>query len=209
MKLIGGLLGMKKTAIILFPQFCNYEISVLLEILALNEKPVSFLGSSLAPVRCEEGMNVIPDILYENCIIDEYDSLVITGSYADGLHYNFADEKLHELIKQFESKNKLLAAISSGPMVLCKAGVTKGKSFIAGTEKEWFLNDTKMLLTQEKMAGLIDVHDMKKMIECKKELPKFVLDKNLLTAPGWYFREWAIAFATELGLEGFGESFGL
>lgn len=78
---------MKKTAVILFPHFCNYEISVLLEILALNEKPVDFIASRLEPLRCEEGMQAIADITFEACDVDAYDSLVLTGSYAEGLYH--------------------------------------------------------------------------------------------------------------------------
>lgn len=35
---------MKKTAVLLYDSFCNFEISPALEILALAEKPITILG---------------------------------------------------------------------------------------------------------------------------------------------------------------------
>lgn len=126
-----------------------------------------------------------------------------------GCTTNFKDEKLLALIGQFYQRNKLLAAISSGPMVLCKAGVTQGHRFLAGVSKEWFLQDENMRLTEQQMEGLIDVEDTQaRAADGQPEL--YVLrDKNLLTAYGWRFREWAVAFAEALGLEGYARSFGL
>jgi len=199
---------MKKTAVILFPEFCNYEISVLLEILALNEKPVVFLSSKVEPYRCEEGMKAVADFDMNSINIDEFDSLVITGSYANGLYYNFADEKLLNLIRIFNKENKLIAAISSGPMLLCKAGVTEGKKIVAGVEKEWFLNDPKMKLTEQQMETLIDVNDLEKMKKNGASLPNYLLNGNILTACGWKFREWAVAFGEYFGLSCYLDSFG-
>ncbi|MDD4832562.1 MAG: DJ-1/PfpI family protein [Clostridia bacterium] len=200
---------MKKTAVILFPEFCNYEISVLMEILALNEKPVAFLSSKIEPFRCEEGMKAIADFDINSINIDEFDSLVITGSYADGLYYNFGDETLLNLIRLFNKENKLIAAVSSGPMLLCKAGVTDGKKIIAGVEREWFLEDPKMKLTEQQMETLLDVNDLEEMKKNGATPPEYILDGNILTACGWKFREWAFAFGKYFGLECYPLSFGL
>lgn len=200
---------MKKTAIVLFPGICNYEIAVLLEILALNEKPVVFVASSLAPMRCEEKMQVVADIPFAECHIQAYDSLVISGSYAEGLYHNFADERLLDLIRQFHVAGHLIAAISSGPMVLCKAGITKGVPFQAGVSREWLLQDEQMRLFEEDMDGLVDVGAMQAQQAGGSPVPDFLLEQNILTAYGWKFREWAVAFAEYLKLEAYSGSFGL
>lgn len=185
---------------------CNYEVSVLLEILALNEKPVVFVAGSSDPMRCEEKMQVVADIPFAACDVAEYDSLVLSGSYAEGLYHNFADEALLTLIRQFHAAGHLIAAISSGPMVLCKAGITRGTSFQAGVSREWFLMDAQMRLTEAEMEGLADVDVLKAGGD---SVPDFLLEKNILTAFGWKFREWAVAFAQYLNLEPYSGSFGL
>ena len=197
-----------KTAIVLFPHFCNYEISVLMEVLALAEKPVTFIASSLASLRCEEGMQAVADEAFADCDVDACDSLVITGSYAEGLYHNFADAQLHALIRRFHAKKKLIAAISSGPMVLCKASIMGDTRFVAGVEREWFLSDPKMRLSAEQMRGLIDVKDMEAMAERGEAEIDYVLEDNILTAVGWKFREWALAFGRALGLDVWPCSFG-
>ena len=53
---------MKKTAVLLYESFCNFEFSVLLEILAINKKPVVFFAKEILPIISEEGLKVIPDI---------------------------------------------------------------------------------------------------------------------------------------------------
>ena len=38
---------MKKTAVLIYNQFCNFEISVALEILAMAEKPITIFAKEL------------------------------------------------------------------------------------------------------------------------------------------------------------------
>lgn len=200
---------MKKTVVLLFEGFCNYEISVLLEILVLNEEPVVFVANKINPVRCEEGMRVIPDCTFDDIVLEECDSLVLSGSFAEGLYHNFRDEKLIEVIRQFEKEGKLIAAISSGPMVLCKANIMKNRKFQAGVDKLWFLEDENLLLDEEQMKYLIDVPEMKKLKENGTIVDDYILDNKVLTAYGWKYREWAVAFAEDFGLNSFPTSFGL
>ena len=50
---------MKKVAVLIYDKFCNFEISVALEMLAMAEKPFVVLSKSLEPVRSEEGIKII------------------------------------------------------------------------------------------------------------------------------------------------------
>lgn len=45
----------KKTALLIYDSFCNFEISVALEVLALGEKEVTVFGITKAPIKSEEG----------------------------------------------------------------------------------------------------------------------------------------------------------
>ena len=51
---------MKKTAILLYDSFCNFEISVALEILALAEKPITVFGITKQAIRSEDGLSIFP-----------------------------------------------------------------------------------------------------------------------------------------------------
>ncbi|MFV0550685.1 MAG: DJ-1/PfpI family protein [Anaerorhabdus sp.] len=200
---------MKKTAVLVFEGFCNYEISALLEMLVLNEKPVTFVANRLSMIRCEEGMQVMPDCTLNDMVLEDYDSLVISGSFAEGLYYNFKDEKLMEVIEQFEKQGKLIAAISSAPMILCKANIMRDRKFQAGVDKSWFLEDMNMLLHEEQMKYLIDVPEMKKMRENGNSVDDFMMENKVLTAYGWKYREWAAAFIEYFELNPYRTSFGL
>ncbi|HHX69651.1 MAG: DJ-1/PfpI family protein [Miniphocaeibacter sp.] len=183
-------MGQKKTAVVLFPHFCNFEIAILLSKLEMVNKPVVFIGASKEIYPCEEGMQTVVDKTYDECDFNEFDSLVITGSYAEGQYILFKDEKLHSIIRKFNEDKKLIAAISSGPMTLCKAGIMKNRKFIAGVEKKWYLEDENIRLKEEDMKGLIGYKDVTKMT---KE-PDFMLDGNILTALGYRYVEWANEF---------------
>ena len=47
---------MKKTAILIYDSFCNFEISTVLEILALAEKPITVFGITREAIRRAVGI---------------------------------------------------------------------------------------------------------------------------------------------------------
>ena len=71
---------MKKTAILLYDSFCNFEISVALEILALAEKPITVFGITKQAIRSEDGLSIFPDDTIDNLDLDAFDSLILPGS---------------------------------------------------------------------------------------------------------------------------------
>ena len=71
---------MKKTAILLYDSFCNFEISVALEILALAEKPITVFGITKQAIRSEDGLSIFPDDTIDNLDLDAYDSLILPGA---------------------------------------------------------------------------------------------------------------------------------
>ena len=102
---------MKKTAILLYDSFCNFEISVALEILALAEKPITVFGITKQAIRSEDGLSIFPDI-----------------------RETIENERIVDFIKKFEKKT--IGAISIAPLLLVKAGLLNGKPFMAGINKE-------------------------------------------------------------------------
>ncbi len=71
---------MKKTAVLIYDSFCNFEISVALEILALAGKEIVVFAQTRDPVMSEEGLRVLPDQTIDEINMEEYDSLLLAGA---------------------------------------------------------------------------------------------------------------------------------
>lgn len=54
---------MKKTAVLIYNHFCNFEIAPVLEMLTLAGKPITIFAKNNAPVRSEEGLVAMPETL--------------------------------------------------------------------------------------------------------------------------------------------------
>ena len=85
---------------------------------------VSTTGSK--NLRTSHGVRYQADFLLEEINPADYDGVYIPGgtSGAESLRDN---EKVIEIIKDFDKANKLIAAICAGPIVLDKAGVLEKK----------------------------------------------------------------------------------
>ena len=104
---------MKKTAILLYDSFCNFEISVALEILALAEKPITVFGITKQAIRSEDGLSIFPDDTIDNLDLDAYDSLILPG--AMDIRETIENERIVDFIKKFEKKT--IGAISIAPLL--------------------------------------------------------------------------------------------
>ncbi|MFD3448375.1 DJ-1/PfpI family protein [Microbacteriaceae bacterium 4G12] len=125
---------MKKTVVLLYPQFSEYELSVALSILMQGEKPVVTVGISNQPIRGESGLTCLPDMTIDEVNYDDIDSLVLTGCMDIFSLEN--EKKLFEFLKQIESKVSVIASISSSPYLLAKAGILEGKKYTVGMTEE-------------------------------------------------------------------------
>ena len=125
---------MKKTAVLLYPQFSEYELSVALSVLMQGGKSVVTIGINNEPIRGESGLMCLPDTTIDQVNCDEIDSLLLTGCMDIGALQN--EENLFAFIKKMESNVSLIASISSSPFLLAKAGVLKGKKYTIGMTKE-------------------------------------------------------------------------
>ena len=113
---------MKKTAVLIYDQFCNFEIAPALEMLAMAQKPVTIFAKSLAPVRSEEGLTVLPEKTIDALNPDEYDSLLLPG--AMDIRDAIEDDAILDFIRQFDGLP--IGAISIAPLLLLKAGLLGG-----------------------------------------------------------------------------------
>ncbi|MFD1738647.1 DJ-1/PfpI family protein [Bacillus salitolerans] len=125
---------MKKTAVLLYPQFSEYELSVALSILMQGRKPIITVGLNKNPIKGESGLTCVPDTSIDEVKINEIDSLLLTGCM-DVFALNI-DNSLVDFINLAERNASVIGSISSSPYLLAKAGVLKGKKYTIGMTEE-------------------------------------------------------------------------
>ena len=191
---------MKKTAVLLYESFCNFEFSVLLEILAINKKPVVFFAKEILPIISEEGLKVITDIKIEDLDISEFDSLILTG--AADIRKAIEDEEILSFIKKFDERDYIIGAISIAPILLLKAGILSGKSFMAGVNKEELYEEG---FSEKDLTLMIDWNE-----SIKNPVPNgYIKEGNIITSVSYEFVRWGIEVAKKLGLNVNPLSFGI
>lgn len=191
---------MKKTAVLLYESFCNFEFSVLLEILAINKKPVVFFAKEILPIISEEGLKVIPDIKIEDLDISEFDSLILTG--AADIRKAIEDEEILSFIKKFDERDYIIGAISIAPILLLKAGILSRKSFMAGVNKEELYEEG---FSEKDLTLMIDWNE-----SIKNPVPNgYIKEGNIITSVSYEFVRWGIEVAKKLGLNVNPLSFGI
>lgn len=191
---------MKKVAVLIYNQFCNFEFSVALEILAMAGKPITIFAKTLEPIKSEEGISVIADKTIDELQIDEYDALLLTGSADIG--EAIEDKSVLTFIKSFDKEDIIIGAISIAPILLLKVGMLNGKRFMAGVNKEDLLEEG---FSMEDMKNMVDWNDNLKAPIAEG----FIRDGNIITSVSYNFIPWAVAFGKALGLEVYPKSFGV
>lgn len=69
------------------------------------------------------------DKLIDEINVDDYDALAIPGGFEEfGFYEEAYDEKLLELIRQFDNKNKIIATICVGALPVGKSGVLENRN---------------------------------------------------------------------------------
>ena len=189
---------MKKTAVLIYNQFCNFEIAPALEMLAIAQKPITLFAKSLSPVRSEEGLTVLPEKTIDELMLDEYDSLLLPG--AMDIREAIEDEAILGFIKQFEGMP--IGAISIAPLLLLKAGLLDGKPFMAGVNPEDLAEEG---YTNEDLAF------MKGWDECiNNPVPEgYIRSGNIITSVSYGFIHWTLAFGELLEIKVSPRTFGL
>lgn len=189
---------MKKTAVLIYDSFCNFEIAPALEILAMGGKPVTVFAKSLAPVRSEEGLMVMPECAIDALELDEYDSLLLPG--AMDIREAIEDEAILAFIRHFQGM--IIGAISVAPLLLLQAGLLAGKRFMAGINPEE--------LAEEGFSGneLALMHGWDANLA--QPVPEgYIRSDNIITSVSYGFVRWALAFGAMLGIELSPRVFGL
>ena len=189
---------MKKTAILLYDSFSNFEISVAREILALAEKPITVFGITKQAIRSEDGLSIFPDDTIDNLDLDAYDSLILPG--AMDIRETIENERIVDFIKKFEKKT--IGAISIAPLLLVKAGLLNGKPFMAGINKEELFEEGFSESDLTEMVGWDD--NLRKPVE-----EGYIITGNIITSISYNFVKWALAFGKMVGIDIPAKTFGI
>lgn len=172
---------MKKTAVLLYPQFSEYELTVALSILMQGEKPVVTVSLNDSPVKGEAGLTCIADRTVDNIDVGGIDSLLLPGCMDI---FKLEDQYRYiEFIKQVASQeNVIIASISSSPLLLAKAGILRNKKYTIG-----------MIEKERNEAGIFEKENF------VEEL--VVQDGNIITARGRGFIRFGTFFGKALGIK--------
>ena len=173
---------MKKVLCLIYPNFSIYEVVGLTSTLALSFGiEIDYVGSDRNVIRSEDGLACQPTRTLDKVVIEDYSCVILPGmiNIASALH----DEKLISFLRSLNQQEILIAAISSAPILLAKAGLLKDTKFTGGIWQNFF--DYFEFLPRENFKA------------------KAVLqDKNIITAVGFAHQEFARKVLLSLGLVG-------
>ncbi|WP_281533171.1 DJ-1/PfpI family protein [Anaerocolumna aminovalerica] len=182
----------KKTAILLFDLFSNYELSVALSILSQGKKQFDFFGLK-DEVISEEDLHAKCTKILEEIVIEEYDSLLIPGCM--DLEDIISSERILNFLRKFDSKDMIIASISSSPILLLKAGILENRRFMAGVIKEELVDEG---FTMEQMKNMVDIKELRENYD---DIGPYIVDDNILTSVGCNFIQFGIQFGKMLSLD--------
>lgn len=171
---------MKKTAVMLYPLFSMQEISCTTELFRFYDREIVTFSAGQEPVKSEDGFTILPDKSFEEFCREDFGCLVLPGIW-EPLPV-LLDQRNIRFLEQFRGDSRLvIAAISSAPLLLGKAGLLEGRKFTHGVFEEFL--DAFPVMPRE---GMVRTY--------------LVEDGNLITACGGAFREFAAAVARKTGI---------
>ena len=174
------MLRMKKVLCIIYPNFSLYEITALTSTLALSfDVTIDYAASDHSMVVSEDGLPCQPTKTLDQIRIEEYSCVILPGMVNIGPALQ--DEKLISFLRDLGEQDILIAAISSAPLLLAKAGLLKDTKYTGGIWQNFF--DYFEFLPRENFQ------------------PKLVVqDKQIITAIGFAHQEFARRVILSLGL---------
>ena len=170
-----------KIAVLLYPACSLQEITTLTSTLCLSfGQSLDYLASEKKVYTSEEGLQVIPDFTFSEMQSVKYDCIILPGTLEPFV--SLYDSRLISFLKNVDIKRTIVAAISSSPMFLGKAGLLRNRYYTGGLYME--LVDYFSFLEKENM-----LHQ------------PVVKDKNVITAIGFAYTIFSQTVLDTLGLE--------
>ena len=178
---------MKKVLCIIYPNFSLYEIASLTSTLALSfDVTIDYVASDHSMVVSEDGLPCQPTKTLDQIRIEEYSCVILPGMVNIGPALQ--DEKLISFLRDLGEQDILIAAISSAPLLLAKAGLLKDTKFTGGIWQNFF--------------GYFE------FLPRENFQPKVVVqDKKIITAIGFAHQEFARKVILSLGLSDYTDNY--
>ena len=174
------MLRMKKVLCLINPNFSLYEITALTSTLALSfDVTIDYVASDHSMVVSEDGLPCQPTKTLDQIHIEEYSCVILPGMVNIGPALQ--DEKLISFLRDLGEQDILIAAISSAPLLLAKAGLLKDTKYTGGIWQNFF--DYFEFLPRENFQPKV-----------------LVQDKQIITAIGFAHQEFARKVILSLGL---------
>lgn len=174
------MLRMKKVLCIIYPNFSLYEITALTSTLVLSfDITIDYVSSDDSIVISEDGLPCQPTKTLDQICIEEYSCVILPGMVNIGPALQ--DEKLISFLRDLGEQDILIAAISSAPLLLAKAGLLKDTKYTGGIWQNFF--DYFEFLPRENFQPKV-----------------LVQDKQIITAIGFAHQEFARKVILSLGL---------
>ena len=174
------MLPMKKVLCLIYPNFSLYEITALTSTLALSfDVTIDYVASDHSMVVSEDGLLCQPTKTLDQICIEEYSCVILPGMVNIGPALQ--DEKLISFLKDLGEQDIIIAAISSAPLLLAKAGLLKDTKYTGGIWQNFF--DYFEFLPRENFQPKV-----------------LVQDKQIITAIGFAHQEFARKVILSLGL---------
>ena len=125
---------MKKVLLLLAEGFEIYVASVFIDVMGWNlvegDGSTRLYSCGLQKqIKSTFGQTFIVDLTLGEVNVDDFDALAIPGGFAEFNFYRDAyDERFLDLIRAFNSKNKIIASVCTGALPIAKSGILSGCS---------------------------------------------------------------------------------
>lgn len=170
-----------KIAILLYSACSLQEITTLTSTLCLSfGQSLDYLASEKKVYTSEEGLQVIPDFTFAEVQNVKYDCIILPGTLEPFV--SLYDSRLISFLERVDTKRTIVAAISSSPMFLGKAGLLRSRYYTGGLYMELV----------EYFSFLEKANFLHQPV---------VKDKNVITAIGFTYVEFSQTVLDALGLE--------
>ena len=171
---------MKKVLCLIYPNFSLYEVVGLTSTLALSfGVEFDYVSTDRNVIRSEDGLVCQPTRTLDEVVIEDYSCVILPGMIT--IVPALQDEKLISFLKNLTEQDVLIAAISSAPILLAKAGLLKDTRFTGGIWQNFF--DYFEFLPRENFKA-----------------QAVLQDKNIITAVGFAHQAFARKVLLSLGL---------
>ncbi|MFA4989154.1 MAG: DJ-1/PfpI family protein [Candidatus Omnitrophota bacterium] len=151
---------MKKVVLVIAHEgFRDEELLETKEALEKNGIEVKIASTELGEAQGKLGARVIPDRLFQDIKMEDFDALVFVGG--SGAVQYWDDPRAHKLLKEAVLAGKVSAGICSAAVTLAKAGILKGKraTVFPGDSRELIANGANYTASHVERDGKIITAD--------------------------------------------------